>query len=35
VLDATQNRVPVGAVGYGVESVAALTALVSTVPAAR
>jgi len=34
VLDATQNRVPVGAVGYGVESVAALTALVSAAPAA-
>lgn len=32
VLDATQHRVPVGAVGYGVESVAALTALVSTLP---
>jgi hypothetical protein len=34
VLDATRHRVPIGAVSYGVESVAALTALVSGVPTA-
>jgi hypothetical protein len=34
VLEAVQHRVPVGAVSYGVESVAALTALVSAPPEA-